>query len=191
VITKRGALLAALLAPALAAAGSPRSALELGALAGYEGTSMSGFSLRLDAVVPVRELDRRVTLSVVGSAIYSRLTDTAGFVEVAADAYQLVPAARGTLALGERWAVFGDAGAGLAHVRARLTSRSAVFPRRSSSASTLAPMLRLGAGVSYRASERLQVGAIVELDPILGDLGYAGGPRRNTVILLGGAMVRL
>jgi opacity protein-like surface antigen len=173
------------------AAGPPRSSFELGAFGGWEGTSVSGLSLRLDGALALRDVGRWATLSFVGSAGYSRLGDTIGFIDLSADVYKLVPAARLTVPLGERLALFGDAGVGFAYVRARLTSRSAAFPALSASASTLNVMMRLGAGAWYRASERLKLGVLVEVDPILGDFGYTGGPSRNTVLVLAGAMFRI
>lgn len=75
-------------------------------------------------------------------------------------------------------------------MRARLASASAALPLATDT-SSLNVMARLGVGAWYRAGERLSLGAMVELDPILGDFGYTGGPSRRTLAVLAGAMLPL
>lgn len=164
-------------APAKAAASpSTTGRLEVGGFAGYETADFSGPSLRADAELPVRPLSRGVKLSVVGSVGYSRLTWSPGFsVEGAADVVKLVPALRFTLPVAPKVSAFADAGLGLAWVQADIDLPPA-FNAADVGDSTWNVMLRLGAGAWLHATDRLKLGVLLELDPILGDFGFASAP---------------
>jgi opacity protein-like surface antigen len=203
---KRTAAPAAKPAPAKPAPASPAPAKagttprpEVGGFVGYETADFAGPSLRLDGELPVRELPRQVRLSLVGSAGYSRLSWDAGFgVKGTANVFKLVPAARFTLPLAPRLSGFADAGVGLAHVRARID-----FPPATNALgygdvndSTTNLILRLGVGAWYQLTDRVKAGALLELDPILGDFGFRSSAllasgSQTTFLLQVGLMIRL
>lgn len=195
-VRSASALLPARPAPARLAArpsgtaGPPESAFELGVVGGYEADRAAGLSLRVDGAQPLRDLNGRVRLSLVGSLGWSRLAQTAGLLGVTADVFKLVPAARFTLPLAPRFSVFGDAGVGFAYVRARLVSNAPAFPFTSTSG-TLNLMARIGAGAWYDVGARLRLGALLELDPIFGDFGYTGSRSQSPLLFLVGAMLRV
>jgi hypothetical protein len=113
-----------------------------------------------------------VRLSVVGSLGYSRLSWSPGLdVKGTADVVKLVPALRFTLPVAPKLSLFGDAGLGLAYVSTKIDLPPA-FNAVDVSDSTLNLVLRLGVGAWYHANERLKLGVLLELDPILGDFGF-------------------
>lgn len=184
-------------APAKAPASPSRGGgLEVGGFAGYETADFSGVSLRADAELPVRPLSRGVKLSVVGSLGYSRLTWSPGFsVEGTADVVKLVPALRFTLPVAAKVSVFADAGFGLARVQAEIDLPPS-FNAADISDGTWNVLLRLGAGAWLHASDRLKLGVLLELDPILGDFGFASAAgvtsgSQTTFIAQLGAQYRL
>lgn len=169
---------------------------EVGGFIGYETADFSGLSLRVDGALPVRELPRKVTLSVVGSLGYSRLTWRPGYgVEGSANVLKLVPAARFTLPVASTVSLFGDAGLGLAYVSTRV-DLPASFAAANVRDSTFNVMLRVGLGAWYHATDRLDLGALLELDPILGDFGFestagVSAGSQTTFLVQAGAMYRL
>jgi opacity protein-like surface antigen len=160
-----------------ATTGSPMEGLEVGGFVGYETDDVSGLSLRLDGELPFRELSPQVKMSLVGSFGYSYLTDEpGGGVKVTAHVIKLVPAARFTMPLNEQFDVFGDAGLGLAYVKAKVEFPG--FPpfvsASENSDSTINIMMRLGVGAWYHVNPQLKVGAMLEFDPVFGDFGFSG-----------------
>lgn len=145
---------------------------EVGGFIGYEAADFSGLSLRLDGALPLRQLPRKVTLSVIGSLGYSRLSWRPGYgVEGTADVLKVVPAARFTLPVASTVSLFGDAGLGLAYVSTRI-DLPASFAAANVRDGTFNLMLRVGVGAWYHASDRLDLGVLLEVDPIFGDFGF-------------------
>ncbi len=171
--------------------GSRLAGLRVGVLGGYERADVSGVSLRGDAELPIWTLTPGVELSGVASLGYSRLTQGVRYGELASDLLKLVPAARLSVAVGERLSLFGDLGLGLAFVSARTEKDVPFFGKSSTSASSLNAMVRLGVGAWYRATPRLDAGAMLELDPISGDYAYRGAGGQTTLLVLGGVRWRL
>ena len=194
--TKSAAKPAASSGSTSAMAGSPLEGLEVGGFLGYETDDLSGFSLRVDGEVPFRELSPQVRMSLVGSLGYSRLTwDPFPNWKFTANVIKLIPAARFTMPLNEQFSVFGDAGLGLAYVSAKVEYDSpfggAGF---SGSDSSINLMMRLGVGAWYHVNPQLKVGAMLELDPVFGDYGYAGngiGGGQNTFLIQVGGMFKI
>jgi hypothetical protein len=179
--------------PSLAVAGDrARTGFELGGFAGYEAANVSGLSYRLDGAVPVLDVGPKIRLSAVVSLGYSRLSGRMGFLELTADVFKLVPAARFTVPLGARFSVFADVGFGVAFVSAHLASTDpAAVSVTAPSDRSLNAMARVGLGAWYHATRWLKVGAMAEMDPILGDFAYAGAAAQNTFLVQGGMMLRL
>jgi opacity protein-like surface antigen len=179
-----------------AAPAAPAGGPEIGGFVGYETADFSGLSLRVDGELPVRRLPSRLTLSLVGSLGYSRLTWSPGYgVKGTANVVKLVPALRATYPLARSFDVFADAGVGVAYVAARITVPPA-FAAASFSDSTVNVMLRLGAGCWYHATERLKLGLLLELDPILGNFGFKSrgsvtAGSQTTFLAQVGAQVRI
>jgi opacity protein-like surface antigen len=182
--------------PAAKPADGAAGGLEVGGFAGYETADFSGLSLRADAELPVRQLARKVKLSVVGSLGYSRLTWSPGFgVKGTANVVKLVPALRFTLPVAPKLSLFADAGLGLAYVSTTIDLPPA-FNAPDVTDSTFNVMLRVGAGAWYHATERLKLGVLLELDPILGDFGFRSAAgvtsgSQTTFLAQLGAQVRL
>jgi hypothetical protein len=171
---------------------SPLDGLLVGGLAGYETADVAGLSLRVDAELPSRDLGSRLKLSWVGSICYSRLTESLPpFSDFKSDMVKAVPSMRFTLPLSPSFDVFGDVGAGLAFVAARLESHVPFFGDTSVSSNSLNFMMRFGAGAWLHLSPALKVGALLELDPIFGDYGMSGAASQTTFNVLAGAMYRL
>ena len=182
------------IASSAAAALPPESrlaGLRVGGFAGYETDDVSGLSIRADGELPIRDLGPQLRLSGVGSLGYSRLTEGVRFGELTSNVLKLVPAARLSVALGPKVSLFGDLGVGLALVSARTATSVPFFGNSSTSASSVNVMMRFGAGAWYHLSAQVDVGAVLELDPILGDYAYAGARSQTTFLVLGGAMYRL
>jgi opacity protein-like surface antigen len=174
--------------------GTPLEGLEVGGFIGYETADLSGLSLRLDGEVPFRELSPQVKLSLVGSFGYSHLTwDPVPWAKFTANVFKFVPAARFTLPLNEQFSVFGDAGLGLAYIRASVDF-DGFTGLGSASASSINLMMRLGVGAWYHVNPQLKLGAMLELDPVFGDYGYAGngiGKSQNTFLIQFGGMFKI
>lgn len=171
--------------------GSRLSELRVGGFAGYETDDLSGVAIRADAELPVRDLTPEVRLSGVGSFGYSRLTEGVRFGDLTSDVLKLVPSARLSVAVAPKVSLFGDLGLGLAFVSARTETNVPFFGRSSVSASSANLMLRLGAGAWYHVSAQVDVGAMLELDPILGDYAFSGFRSQTTFLVLGGLTYRL
>ena len=191
----RTLLAVALLTPAVAlaapASGTGVPGLQVGGFIGYETADVSGLALRADGEIPFRDLAPQVKMSWVGSLGYSHLTwDTFGGT-FTANVLKLVPAARFTVPLNPQFSVFGDVGLGLAYVSGTID----VPGFFSSTDSTLNLMMRFGVGAWYHASDRIKVGAMLELDPIFGDFGYSkngiAATSQTTFNFLVGMMYRL
>jgi hypothetical protein len=166
--------------------------LQVGGLVGYETADVAGLSLRLDAELPSRDLGPQVKLSWVGSIGYSHLTESLPpFSDFKSDLVKVVPAARFTWPLNPVFDLFGDVGAGLAFVAARLESHVPFFGDTKVSSNSLNFMMRIGAGAWFHVNPALKVGALLEFDPILGDYGMSGARSQTTFNLLAGAMYRL
>lgn len=185
------ALMIAASAAAAVPEGSRLSGLRVGAFAGWEGADVSGLSLRGDGELPLRDLTPRLRLSGVGSLGWSRLTQGVPFGDLTSNVLKVVPAARLSLAVLPRLSLFGDVGAGLAWVSARTAVDVPFFGRSSASTSSVNLMMRLGAGAWYHVGEQVDVGAMLELDPIFGDYGFRGARSQTTFLVLGGVMYRL
>jgi hypothetical protein len=133
---------------------------------------------------------------VVGSLGYSRLTWRPGYgVEGTAHVLKVVPAARFTLPVARAVSLFGDAGLGLAYVSTRI-DLPASFAAADVSDSTFNLMLRVGLGAWYHATERLDLGILLELDPIFGDFGFkstagVSAGSQTTFLAQAGALYRL
>jgi hypothetical protein len=182
--------------PAAASTDASPGGPEVGGFIGYETADFSGLSLRVDGALPLRELPRKVTLSVVGSLGYSRLTWRPGYgVEGTANVLKVVPAARFTLPVASTVSLFGDAGLGLAYVSTRV-DLPASFAAADIRDSTFNLMLRVGLGAWYHATDRLDLGVLVELDPIFGDFGFKSAAgvsagSQTTFLAQAGAQYRL
>lgn len=177
-----------------ATAGTALEGLEVGGFLGYETADLSGLSLRFDGEVPFRQLSPQVNLSLVGSLGYSHLTwDPTPWAKLTANVFKLVPAARFTMPLNEQFSVFGDAGLGLAYIRASVDFAGWTGVG-SVSDSTINLMMRLGVGAWYKVNPQLKLGAMLEFDPVFGDYGYAGngiGSSQNTFLIQVGGMFKL
>lgn len=184
-------------APATPAASSTSSSglpgLEVGGFLGYETADFSGISLRLDGELPFRDLSPEVKLSLVGSLGYSRLSWDIPFGDVTANLLKIVPAARFTLPLNPQFALFGDAGLGLAYVSVKVEQNVPFFGNVSASDSSLNLMMRLGVGAWYYVNPQLKLGAMLELDPIFGDFGTSTGgvSSQNTFLIQVGGMFKI
>jgi opacity protein-like surface antigen len=169
--------------------------LQVGGFIGYETDDLSGLSLRLDGEIPFRDLSPQVKLSFVGSLGYSRLSwEPIPGWDFTANVMKIVPAARFTLPLNPQFEVFGDAGLGLAYVSAKVEFSEPGFGTFSASDSSLNIMMRLAAGAFYLVNPQLKLGAMIELDPVFGDYGYAGngvGASQNTFLFQVGGMFKL
>jgi opacity protein-like surface antigen len=181
-------------------AGTALEGLEVGGFIGYETADLSGLSLRLDGELPFRTLTQPgattpVKLSWVGSLGYSYLTwDPIPSAKMTANVFKLVPAARFTLPLNPQFSVFGDAGLGLAYVRASVDFSGPYAWVGSQSASSINLMMRLGVGGWYTVNPKLKLGAMLEFDPVFGDYGYSGygvGASQNTFLIQVGGMFKL
>lgn len=174
---------------------TPMTGLEVGGFIGYETDDLSGLSLRLDGELPFRDLTPELKLSLVGSFGYSHLTwDPLPDVKFTADVFKLIPAARFTLPVAPQLSVFGDAGLGLAYIRAKVEFPSSPFFPGSVSDSSINLMMRLGVGAFYQVNPQLRLGAMLEFDPVFGDYGYAGngvGGTQSTFLVQVGAMFKL
>lgn len=174
-----------------ATSGSQVEGLEVGGFLGYETDDVSGLSLRLDAELPFRELSPQVKLSLVGSFGYSYLSDDELGVDFSAHVIKLVPAARFTMPLNEQFSVFGDAGLGLAYVRAKIDYPSGPFIPPDQTDSSINIMMRLGVGAFYQLNPQLKLGAMLEFDPIFGDFGFSGADSQSTFLVQVGGMFKL
>jgi opacity protein-like surface antigen len=208
----RTLLAVALLAPTVAAAAAPPkskpsspppaqqaapaeqsggSGLELGGFIGYETSDLSGLSLRLDGEYPFQALNPQIRLSFVGSIGYSHLTwDPLPGASFTANVFKFVPAARFTIPVAPQFDVFGDAGLGLAHIRASVDF-SGVGTFTGSSTNV---MMRLGVGGFYQVNPGLKLGAMLEYDPVFGNYGYSGygvGATENTFLIQVGGMFKI
>lgn len=174
--------------------GTALQGLEVGGFIGYETADLSGLSLRLDGELPFRQLSPQVKMSFVGSLGYSHLTwDPMPGWKLTTNAIKLVPAARFTLPLNEQFSVFGDAGLGLVYVSAK-AEYSYFGYSNSYTGSTTNLMMRLGVGAWYQVNPQLKLGAMLELDPVFGDYGYAAngvGKSQNTFLIQIGGMFKL
>jgi opacity protein-like surface antigen len=175
-------------------AGTALEGLEVGGFIGYETADLSGLSLRLDGAIPFRDLSPQVKLGFVGSLGYSYLTwDPTPWAKLTANVFKLVPAARFTMPVNEKFSVFGDAGLGLAYIRASVDF-SGWTGLGSTSASSVNLMMRLGVGGWYAVNPKLKLGAMLEFDPVFGDYGYSGngiGSSQNTFLIQVGGMFKL
>ncbi len=180
-------------AAASSSGGGQLQGLQVGGFIGYETDDLSGLSLRVDGEIPFQQLSPQVKLSFVGSLGYSRLSWDVPFGDLTANVVKIVPAARFTLPLNPQFEVFGDAGLGLAYVSMKYEAN--VFGQTfSASDSSLNIMMRLGAGAFYLVNPQLKLGAMIELDPVFGDYGYAAngiGGSQNTFLFQVGAMFKL
>jgi hypothetical protein len=192
-----------------ATAGTAMEGLEVGGFLGYETADFSGVALRVDGELPFRALTEpgaktQVKLSWVGSLGYSRLWWDYGFgglggYKATANVFKLVPAARFSIPLNEKFSVFGDAGLGLVHIGVTVETPSYFVPffgnvgGGTASYSSTNLMMRIGAGGWFQVNPKLKVGAMLEFDPIFGDFGGSanGLGAQNTWLILGGAMFRL
>ncbi len=144
---------------------------------GYESGDLSGLKLQVDGVMPYKRLSPQVDLSFVGSLGYSYLTKSAAGADVTGNLLKLVPAARFTVPLTPEFSVFGDAGAGL-----YLDWVSTSFLGQSASSSGAGFMLRFAVGGFYKMNPKLQLGVMLDLDPMFGDydnttFSFMGGLR--------------
>ena len=180
-------------------AGTALEGLEVGGFIGYETADLSGLSLRLDGELPFRTLTQPgattpVKLSWVGSLGYSYLTwDPIPSAKMTANVFKLVPAARFTMPVNEKFSVFGDAGLGLAYISTSVDFASWTG-LGSASDSSLNIMMRLGVGAFYQVNPQFRVGGMLELDPVFGNYGYSGngiGKSQNTFLIQAGGMYRL
>jgi hypothetical protein len=176
---------------AAAAPGSRLSGLRVGGFGGYETNDVSGLSIRADGEVPVRDLTAQLRLSGVGSFGYSRLTESVRYGELTSHVLKLVPSARLSVAVTPVVSLFGDAGLGLALVSARRDTNVPFFGSSSASASSVNVMMRLGVGAWYHMNGRVDVGAMLELDPIFGDYAFSGARSQTTFLALVGVMYQL
>ena len=176
-----------------ATAGTALEGLEVGGFLGYETADLSGISLRLDGELPFRQLSPQINMSWVGSLGYSHLTwDPSPWAKMTANVFKLVPAARFTMPLNEQFSVFGDAGLGLAYIRASVDFSA--FGLGSASSSSVNLMMRLGVGAWYKVNPQLKLGAMLEFDPVFGNYGYSGngiGSSQNTFLIQIGGMFKL
>jgi opacity protein-like surface antigen len=176
-----------------ATAGTALDGLEVGGFLGYETADLSGISLRLDGELPFRQLSPQINMSWVGSLGYSHLTwDPTPWAKLTANVFKLVPAARFTMPLNEQFSVFGDAGLGLAYIRASVDFSA--FGLGSASSSSVNLMMRLGVGAWYKVNPQLKLGAMLEFDPVFGNYGYSGngiGSSQNTFLIQVGGMFKL
>ena len=176
-----------------ATAGTALEGLEVGGFLGYETADLSGISLRLDGELPFRQLSPQINMSWVGSLGYSHLTwDPSPWAKMTANVFKLVPAARFTMPLNEQFSVFGDAGLGLAYIRASVDFSA--FGPGSASSSSVNLMMRLGVGAWYKVNPQLKLGAMLEFDPVFGNYGYSGngvGSSQNTFLIQIGGMFKL
>jgi opacity protein-like surface antigen len=198
--TLLAAVIAALLVPAVATAapakpaarsaarssgGSQLQGLSIGGFVGYETDDLSGLSLRADGELPLTALAPQVNLSGVGSIGYSRLSDDLGFgFDFTANILKIVPAARFTFPLNPQFSLFGDAGLGLYYASWDLDVPT-VFGKRTVSDSEFSLMMRIGGGAWFHVNEQTRIGAMLEFDPLFGDLD------QNTFLVQVGAMFRL
>ena len=171
--------------------GSRLSGLRVGAFVGYETDDVSGGTLRVDGERPLAALPAPLALSGVGSLGYSRLTKGVRFGEFTSNVVKLVPSARLSVAVAPKVSLFGDVGVGLAFVSAKTETDVPFFGRSSVSASSLNLVMRFGAGGWYHLNGRIDVGAMLELDPILGDYAFSGFRSQTTFLVLGGLTYRL
>ncbi len=184
----------ALAAPASRAAANPLDGIQVGGFVGYETDDVSGIALRLDGEIPFRDLAPNVKMSWVGSLGYSHLTDSSfAGVDLSSNVLKIVPAARFTVPLNPQFSVFGDVGLGLAYVSASVSFFDPFLGTVSRSDSSLNLMMRFGVGAWYQATDRLKVGAMLDLDPIFGNFGTSGYGMgsENTFSVLVGMMYRL
>ena len=177
-----------------ATAGTALDGLQVGGFLGYETADLSGVSLRLDGELPFRQLSPQINMSLVGSLGYSHLTwDPTPWAKLTANVFKLVPAARFTMPLNEQFSVFGDAGLGLAYIRASVDF-SGITGLGSVSDSSVNLMMRLGVGAWYKVNPQLKLGAMLEFDPVFGNYGYSGngvGSSQNTFLIQIGGMFKL
>lgn len=199
------AVLAALLVPAVAAAapvkpgtkaaparesstsGSQLQGLSVGGFVGYETDDLSGLSLRLDGELPFKALSPQVNLSWVGSLGYSRISDDLGFgFDFTANIIKIVPAARFTFPLNPQFSLFADGGLGLYYASWSLDMPDLFTGGKTTvDDSEISLMMRIGGGAWYHVNEQTRIGAMLEFDPLFGDLD------QNTFLIQVGAMFKL
>jgi hypothetical protein len=187
--------LAAVLVPALATAaprsgaqpasrGSMMNSLWAGGFLGYETDDLDGIALRADVEVPFTALAPQVNLSWVGSLGYSRLTDDLpGNIDVTANIFKIIPAARFSFPVAPQLTIFADAGLGLYYANIDV-DRSPFFGTGFDD-DELSIMMRFGGGAWFDVNERTRIGAAIEFDPYFGDFD------QTTFILQAGVMFRL
>jgi opacity protein-like surface antigen len=164
--------------------------LEVGGFLGYEAADFSGLALRVDGVLPFRDLAPQVKLSFVGSIGYSHLTWDVFGVTATANMLKFVPAARFSVPVAPQFEVFGDVGLGIAYTKVSVDVPG--FGEVSDSSTNL--MMRLGAGGWYNVNPKIKVGAMIDIDPVFGNFGTStdGVAKSETFwSLLVGAMFKL
>ena len=164
--------------------------VRLGGFAGYGASTTSGLVLRAVGEVPFRT-GALLAVSWVGSLGFSRLTRVeTGFGvtrSMTVTVLDVVPAVRLALPLGDRVAAYADGGLGVYRAGTAVRQVYAFdLGTTKSSSSELGTMMRLGAGVSVRATSRLDVGGGFDLEP---HFGSQFG--ETTFVLHVGALYRL
>ena len=164
-----------------AAAPAPFSRdLKIGGMVGLELGDLDGFTLRLDAEIPIVPLGSAGTLAGVGSVGYTRLTKTAWIGDVTWNVVTVIPAARFEGIVAPRVGLYGDVGAGL--YTARFSTDTGVS---TISDSTTGFAMRLAGGCFYELTPKMRLGAEIGFVP------YFGKADMHDATLLVGAMFTL
>ena len=158
---------------------------------GYETGDLSGLQLRVDGVMPFRKLSPQIELSWVGSIGWSYLTHSVSAFGVSTDTtgniLKFVPAARFTMPVNRELSFYGDAGLGLYwdSLSADVHYPAPIGTQSGPSTSGVGLMFRFGVGAFYELNPKIQLGASLYLDPLLGDY------QDTTFSIMAGALFRL
>lgn len=178
-----------------AASARPSSQVSMGGLIGYETGTFDGFGLRLDAELPLRRVQPKLTMSGVGSIGVTRMAQEWGYGDWDTTVLKLVPALRFTLPASPQLSIYFDGGLGIYYAKTTYDTRvyagywylnAPVYAYGRYSGSSTGIMMRVGAGAALQVSPQVKLIGEAALNPYLG-----GDVGSSTFSLMFGAMFSL